>query len=565
MESLEQFLTLLFKHTPDGSFYFSNEINKQVGKPFPRWANNLEKYAELVTALPTRSTDHYFSPAVYNRPTQPTKGNVKGASCVWVDCDDGLPEFETAPNLLVESSPGRYHAYWLLDHFAGPAEIEAINKSLAYKYNTDKSGWDATQLLRPPGSFNRRRGNYRSNLVSVQPDPIATFEAPVSDDSVKSGPTQSELAAVLARTTFPQRVLNQIFKEESSVGGEGRSGLMFKTACELLQLGLSNSETEVIIGYQDARLHKFEHHADAKVQVENLVKKAREKVGIPTPVGTDKSKPLYSIWQGNKEFLQVAASETDDFIIEHTFYEQGMVIIGGEPGAGKSRLALQMVDCIACGKPFLGKKIKTPRKCAYISLDMNNRRVRDIRKRQMHEFTDVEQELIEQNVLLLVRGYGLDLTNTENQMRVQEDLVAAEIEVVFIDVLARSVPSMLDDKCAVAFLDWIQALNVNRGMSFVFITHTRKGQVGSKGNTELDDFYGSRHWSIPPDHCFTLANIKGEVRLYILKDRSGELGDGYIKLRKDYAHSFFHLKEEAKQSDEGGSDTVQTGSGDQEM
>lgn len=550
---LDEFVDLIYRGVPDGHFYFANEIHKQANKAFPKWSKDKAAHVRNLTADVNRITDLYFSPAIYRRPTRPVKANVAGASCVWVDCDAGLPEFTETPNLLVETSPNHFHAYWLLGEFAPLSEIEAINRQLAYQYNTDKSGWDGTQLLRPPGSVNRKRADFQSCVVSVQTEKTTTFQVDLAehDDNGSNGRVNSgnnpELQAILARTNFPQKVLNLIFVEETSQK-EGRSGLLFRTACELLQLGLSNAEAEIVIAFQDARLRKFEHHSDAAAQITGLVRNAREKTGTPAPVGEDKSKPLYKLWKGNKEFLDVETDE-EDFIVQDFFYDQGMIVIGGEPGAGKSRLALQLMDCIACGKAFLGKTISRPRRCAYLSLDMNNRRVRDIRKKQALEFTDVEQDLIDENVLLMIRGYGMDLTNKELQLRVEEDLVAADIEVVFVDVLARSVPSMIDDKCAVAFLDWVQRLMVNRKMAFVFVTHTRKGQVGNKTNLDLDDHYGSRHWSIPPDHLYTLANIKGEVRLYVLKDRSGELPE-IMYLRKDYGHSFFHPKSSTQQTEE---------------
>jgi AAA domain/RepB DNA-primase from phage plasmid len=548
VENMDEFLSLIFRHSTDGQFYFANEINKKVGQAFPRWYRSKEDYASALTVNPTRITDLYFSPANYFRSTRPIKSNVAGASCVWVDCDSGLPKFEEAPAVLLESSPERYHAYWLLDQFRPAWWVEATCKSLALRYGTDTSGWDSTQLLRPPGSLNRKRGNYECKVIDLNDftTEFPELEEPTVRNEVQSADSEMGLSAILARSHFSGRVLDLILKE-TETAKEGRSGLIFKTACELMQMGLSDEETEIVVAFQDRRLRKFIHHADAAGQIKNLVSKARQHVGVPPPVGSDHTKPLYKISKGGKEFLQ-ENKDQEPFIIEDMLYEEGMIVLGGEPGAGKSRLAFQMLDCIACGKSFLGKKVTSPRKCAYISLDMNARRVRDIRKRQADEFTDKELELIDENVTLMIRGYGMDLTNTELQMRVQDDLINADVEVVFIDVLARAVPSMLDDKCAVAFLDWIQILMVNRRMSFVFVTHTRKGQVGSKGNTHLDDHYGSRHWSIPPDHAYTLAPYKGDKGLFVLKDRGGELPE-VVKIHVDYGHSWYHLITDVQQEE----------------
>lgn len=545
MESIDEFLSLIFRHAPDGRFYFSNEIHKTLGKAFPKWHRTKEDYAKSLVTETGKSTDLYFSPALYLRPTRPIKSNVAGSSVVWVDCDSGLPEFDKSPSLLIETSPDHFHAYWALEGFKPAPYIEAINRQLAYKYHTDKSGWDSTQLLRPPGSYNRKRENFQAKVTEHR-DSIHAFE--VTAEDITTPTLQGDVSEVLARTVFTQKIRNLLFKETTSKN-EGRSGLIFQTACELVSMNLPDSEIIALLMMQDDRLKKFTNHADRIGTLTGLVTNARGKVGIHAPVGKEDSRPLYSIWKGNKEFLSAKDGEGEQFIVQHLLYKQGITIIGGEPGAGKSRFTIQMLDSISCGKPFIGKAVHEPLVCAYISLDMNNRRVRDIRTKQQFFYTDVEQDLIEKNMNMFIRGYGMDLTNPELQARVQEDLIAIGAQVVCFDVLARAVPSMLDDQMAVKFLDWVQAMIEFNGISVVFVTHTRKTAVGIKASHGLDDMYGSRHWSIPPDEAFTLVNTStNDTTMYVNKDRSGELGE-FVYLYKDYNHSSFSIRNLTKKED----------------
>jgi hypothetical protein len=60
------------------------------------------------------------------------------------------------PSLMVESSPGRFHAYWRLSEPVAPAIGEALNRQLAVTLGADKTGWDTTQLLRAPGGLNHK-------------------------------------------------------------------------------------------------------------------------------------------------------------------------------------------------------------------------------------------------------------------------------------------------------------------------------------------------------------------------------------------------------------------------
>src|SRR5215211_7968415 len=60
------------------------------------------------------------------------------------------------PTAVVNSSPGRQQFYWRLSMPVPPDIGEGLNRRLAYVLGADKSGWDLTQLLRPPGTRNRK-------------------------------------------------------------------------------------------------------------------------------------------------------------------------------------------------------------------------------------------------------------------------------------------------------------------------------------------------------------------------------------------------------------------------
>ena len=79
---------------------------------------------------------------------------------LWADADgscllDHVPE----PTVVVETSPGRHHLFWRLSRPLPPREAEILNQRLSRAIEADPSGWDLGQLLRPPGTRNRK---YRS-------------------------------------------------------------------------------------------------------------------------------------------------------------------------------------------------------------------------------------------------------------------------------------------------------------------------------------------------------------------------------------------------------------------
>lgn len=101
--------------------------------------------------------DLWFCPMTFIKP-QRVKENVLDCPGVWSDLDTCPPEALLAkPTTLVESSPGRYQALWLMYDPILPDMAEELSKRVAYYHaeeGADKSGWDLTQLLRVPWTLN---------------------------------------------------------------------------------------------------------------------------------------------------------------------------------------------------------------------------------------------------------------------------------------------------------------------------------------------------------------------------------------------------------------------------
>jgi P4 family phage/plasmid primase-like protien len=85
------------------------------------------------------------------------KENAAVITALYVDGDGAqVPPNLPQPTAVVKSSPGREQFYWRLSIPVPPEIGEGLNRRLAYALGADKSGWDLTQLLRPPGTKNRK-------------------------------------------------------------------------------------------------------------------------------------------------------------------------------------------------------------------------------------------------------------------------------------------------------------------------------------------------------------------------------------------------------------------------
>lgn len=173
-EELIEFLDYLWgTESPDGKPTYvylpvKDEAGKWVKYTFA-WPKNKKSVIQHVLAMNAQGCDVYFSPALY-KAARPVKENVKGTWSLWVDLDGNAPPDWSRvpvpePTLIVQSSlPGHEHVYWRLSEFMeadpppNPAvNIEDQNRALSYALEADMSGWDSSQVLRPPGTINHKR------------------------------------------------------------------------------------------------------------------------------------------------------------------------------------------------------------------------------------------------------------------------------------------------------------------------------------------------------------------------------------------------------------------------
>lgn len=89
------------------------------------------------------------------------KENVSTCTVAWADLDSCSPDLMLVePSIIVLTSADRYQALWVFDHPVDPADAEQISKNIAYHHvpdGADSGGWDLTQMLRIPYTFNMKR------------------------------------------------------------------------------------------------------------------------------------------------------------------------------------------------------------------------------------------------------------------------------------------------------------------------------------------------------------------------------------------------------------------------
>jgi hypothetical protein len=95
-------------------------------------------------------------------------GDVERVRAVFVDLDGSPLEPVLAcplePHLIVESSPGKFHIYWLVDGLA-LEEFRPIQKGLAERFNGDRSVSDLPRVMRLPGFWHLKGEPFMVRMV----------------------------------------------------------------------------------------------------------------------------------------------------------------------------------------------------------------------------------------------------------------------------------------------------------------------------------------------------------------------------------------------------------------
>lgn len=103
---------------------------------------------------------------------------------------------------MVESSPGRAHLFWRLTRQIEPNRAEDLNRRLLIAADADRSGWDLSQLLRPPGTRNHKYENTPS-VKLLELDEDVRYHPRELELALPPSPAPISFAARSDRERFP--------------------------------------------------------------------------------------------------------------------------------------------------------------------------------------------------------------------------------------------------------------------------------------------------------------------------------------------------------------------------
>lgn len=548
-------------------------LDRQSGewhRVFFEWPLHEPHIVKHVLAATAKGIDCYFSPALYKAATAATKENILGSNVVWVEFDggaysswhpsEGAPEPSEAvsgpgraytgplpaPSVRVQSSmDGHEHVYWRLDEFTSDIQwLEDKNKSITYSLRSDTSGWDATQLLRPPFTNNIKRDGMPVTVVEIsdRQHPLSAFAflkppATLVNESIDIGELPS-VELLIAKYRWDETHY-KLFADSNIPEGT-RSDALMRLGYFCAEIGMSDTEAYAILLHADERWGKYKGRADRKRRLVDIINRARAKHPYPTSeltfaglLGseeqTELGKPQY---YGLMDFLD--SDVTVEWVIEGLLEKGGFGTVAAMPGVGKTQWSIQLACEAALGKTFLGWRIEKPQKVALLSLEMSHVALKVFMQTIIRQYTEEERKVLQQNLIVVPFGEPLSLDKAEGYAFLTTLLDEIKPDGLVIDSIGKLSMEDLNEKTAKILNRQYLALRARYGCFIWLIHHNRKATDNNKKPTNLSDVYGNVYLTAEMTSCIVLWPDKdGYIEAIPVKMRLSQLRPPFYMTRNE--------------------------------
>lgn len=466
---------------PDGrwqEFYFS-------------WPEQKEELVKRVLGR-VKMGDVYIAPALLNSKS-PKSQAFKSSQFVWTEFDGNapktLPDNVPPPSIRIQSSTSKHeHWYWRLDEpLTDPNSLEEINRSLTYTLDGDKSAWDSTQVLRPPGT-KHRESNLRVKVLSSDSKSYslgAFAKVLVAQvDKVKVEVTEP---AALQETLEKLNLEGQkLFKRKSHPKGS-RSSAMTRLAYNCVESDLSDNEIYAILLDADERWGKFKTRRPESRHkaLTELIVYCRSNKLQKTDVAISDREEFMSLKTLRSKEINV------DWVFENLLPVAGLGVIGSRPGIGKSTLSMRMGFSALTGLSLFDSwaTVTKMNRVGYLSLEMAILEVKHFVDAMWPSLNKDQSDLIEENFFVLPLGYSMMLGNKEAQKWLLQEIKRTGLNFLIIDSLKAA--TRMDEAMLDSFFEWInREIRVNLGITVWIIHHNRKDDKNQGEERSIDDLYG---------------------------------------------------------------------------
>ena len=323
------------------------------------------KITRAVEELTQRGGDIYWCPNVFTTPRRLREG-VTGGRFLYADLDDVDPsEIDPSlkPTVAWKSSHNRFQSLWELEESLPADRLEELNRRMSYALNADKSGWDLTQYLRIPGTLNHKYDppqpgellwttgpTYQAGRLETLVPPITeTVDAAKATDDRQLGTFLELLRKYKKRIpSNVYRLLQYPPKDVAKSMGK-RSDVLWRIEHELIKAQIPLDDIVELIRL--SAWNKYRGRRDEQKRIYTEVAKVYSEI-------TEGQEPSGSLGPDVviRPLTDYEAQEID-WLWYPYIPKGGITLLDGDPGVGKTYLALALVAHLSAGIPLPGEVV----------------------------------------------------------------------------------------------------------------------------------------------------------------------------------------------------------------
>jgi len=160
---------------------------------------------------------------------------------VFADLDGAplYPAWEYDPSIVVESSPWKFHVYWIVDDEMFMLEgFTQVQESIAAQFNSDPIVKDLPRVMRVPGFYHKKHEPYMTRVIFTSKK---KYDFKTLIEMFPPVPREQWSAPKYKQNDFK---IEGKFKGQYGASEGERNNHLFKRACGMLHRGLSWQEME---------------------------------------------------------------------------------------------------------------------------------------------------------------------------------------------------------------------------------------------------------------------------------------------------------------------------------
>lgn len=347
--------------------------------------------------------------------------NVTDLRCFAADLD-GAPlqpvlDSPATPNFIIESSPGKYQAHWIINPLAisrfgkdrdaalakAKEKFAAIQVGIARKFGGDASVKDLPRVLRVPGFYHNKGEPFLSRIIKN--DRIQPYDAEELIDLLDINIEEIEKENKAPMPTTDQMLVNKLGPSERH---DGLTKLAYKYAHQ----GMDRNA--LIWTMQGANQNLCNPPINRPGELERIIDTAIAKASkngvkipsLPKPPSNPPKLFTAGVW------AQTPLVEPEK-LVPGLFDVGDKVLIVGQSKSRKSFFTLQLAMCLAMGRKFLEFEAVEPKKVLLFQFEIKEEMFHARVARMAKKLHFDPSEPLDNLIICNARGYGNDLAELQ--------------------------------------------------------------------------------------------------------------------------------------------------------